>query len=371
MAEQKRRFHPNDLMPNSTQVPNVLFDRIMPVAPDAIFKCLMCVARQTYGWRKEWDAISISQIEKLTGLSNRCVIDSMTSLRESGLVLRRTGDTPQYGMEHALNIDADMGQAAAFLQQLGKKREKRTKLSGGRKKAKNGHEPDSQPLVNAVHTPHEPDAGCTGFTAAHEPDSLLPHEPGSHTETNYQNPLSKLSEAATSEPNGNGHKANASSGLDARLEAIRQSRAEQKPLYRAERLLLPTETDEGLNATEVAWAVCGEMGRRGDADRIAMEGAVVAYRVKFPAKNWEMCAEELMAAWLEYEKTSKGAEFKYGFRGFFDSSHYLKREEWAKGPKQNGVDENGGYFDGDVYVTKEGKRLPGYVPPPSARRQSQ
>jgi hypothetical protein len=331
MAEQKRRFHPNDLMPNSTQVPNVLFDRIMPVAPDAIFKCLMCVARQTYGWRKEWDAISISQIEKLTGLSNRCVIDSMTSLRESGLVLRRTGDTPQYGMEHALNIDADMVQAAAFLQQLGKKREKRTKLSGGRKKAKNGHEPDSQPLVNAVHTPHEPDAGCTGFTAGYEPGSPLPHEPGSHTETNYQNPLSKLSEPATSAPNGNGHQP---IGYLATLEAIKQSTAKQRDLYQPERLLLDTSAAEDFNSIEVAIAICGELGLVGDKSRLLMDKALVVYRVRHQGKDWKSCGEELLSFWREYQQTVTG-KYKLGFTKFFEDGWFLpdKRKEWVKAPE--------------------------------------
>jgi hypothetical protein len=334
MAETRRKFHPNDLMPNTTQVPNIFLDRVMPAATEAVFKLLMCVARQTYGWRKEWDAISITQLEKLTGLSNRSVIDNMAILRDAGLVVRRSGEKPEWGMEHALNLECDFDKAVVFLQQQRKQREPRIQPSGGRRKTKDAHEPCSSSGMNRLQG-HEPLAGGKGFTASHEPGSPQPHEPGSGTETNYQNQLSKLTGEASFQPNGNGHKANSNAGLSARLEAIRQSRAEQKPLYRAERLLLPTETDEGLNATEVAWAVCGELGRRGDADRIAMEGAVVAYRVKFQDKSWEQCAEELMKAWSEYEEITRTLQLKppecFGFRGFLDSSQYLKRESWPKG----------------------------------------
>ena len=174
------------LIPNSTQVPNVLLDRVMPVATDAVFKCLMCVARQTYGWRKEWDAISITQIERLTGLSNKAAIDNMKLLCEAGLVVRRSGANPQYGFEYSLDSDADIEQAIAYLRSKRKQRGKRAKPSGGRKQA---HEPGSPLVVNPVHG-HEPLTGCTGFMAGSEPGSPLPMNPV-HTQkptikTNYQ-----------------------------------------------------------------------------------------------------------------------------------------------------------------------------------------
>jgi hypothetical protein len=36
--------------------------------------------------------------------------------------------------------------------------------------------------------------------------------------------------------------------------------------------------------------------------------------------------------------------------------------------KPTGTDEYGGHFEGDVYVTRDGKRMPGYVPPPTKAR---
>jgi replication protein O len=180
----------NLLLVNSTQVPNVFLDRIMCVATDAIFKCLMCVARQTYGWRKHWDAISITQIERITGLSNRSVIDNMAHLREAGLVLRRTGENPKYGMEYSLNLNGDIDKSITYLQSLRKEREKREKPSGGRKQSKNSHEPGSSSAVNTMH-PHEPLAGGKGFMGSYEPGSP-PAMNEVHTQkptikTNYQN----------------------------------------------------------------------------------------------------------------------------------------------------------------------------------------
>jgi hypothetical protein len=144
-------------------------------------------------------------------------------------------------------------------------------------------------------------------------------------------------------------------GLHTRMEALKISHAEQKPLYLYERALLPVDEGTGLNATEVALAVCNELGRRGDADWIAMEKAVVAYRVANPAKSWEQCAEELMAAWAEYEKLAKGTEFKYGFKGFLDSSHYLKRDEWPKPPAEQ--NQQGAMPSGHEFIEERRRRL--------------
>src|SRR5579859_2850729 len=236
MAETRRKFHPNDLMPNSTQVPNVLLDRIMPVATPATFKVLMCVARQTYGWRKEWDAISLTQLQEKTGLSDRCVIDTMEDLRKAGLVLRRDGEQAQYGMEYALNLECDFDKAVAFLQQQTKDRAKRERPSGGRKSSKKSGEPSSPELVNPVQCGEPSSPERTQFTGGGEPSSPEGVNQVQIQKLTNQNQLSKLSEPASFELNGNGHKPNSNSGLSTRLEAIRQSRVEQKPLYRAERL---------------------------------------------------------------------------------------------------------------------------------------
>jgi hypothetical protein len=129
------------LMPNTTQIPNYLLDRVMRIVSPATWKIICCIARQTYGWRKLWDAISISQIETKTGLSNRCVIDILRNLRESTLLLRRQGMKAEFGWEYALNTDCNVDLFLTFLQQ--KARPSRKEPSGGRRSRKTGHEPSS------------------------------------------------------------------------------------------------------------------------------------------------------------------------------------------------------------------------------------
>jgi hypothetical protein len=58
------------LLPNTTQIPNVLIDELMPTLSGTEFKVLMVIARQTYGWHKDSDAISYSQLVKKSGSAN-------------------------------------------------------------------------------------------------------------------------------------------------------------------------------------------------------------------------------------------------------------------------------------------------------------
>jgi hypothetical protein len=144
------------LMPNTTQIPNVLLDVIMPAVSPATWKIISCVARQTYGWQKRWDAISISTVEKKTGLSNRFVIDTMEEMRDAGLLLRREGERKEFGYEYSLNIECDMERAAELLKQ--NERKARIRPSGGRKKSEAAGEQGSPLPMNPVHGGHEPSA---------------------------------------------------------------------------------------------------------------------------------------------------------------------------------------------------------------------
>ena len=56
----------NNYIPNTSAIPNVLFDYWMEKLSPAEFKVLLCIARKTYGWHKDNDLISIKQIEKMT-----------------------------------------------------------------------------------------------------------------------------------------------------------------------------------------------------------------------------------------------------------------------------------------------------------------
>jgi hypothetical protein len=51
-----------ELKPNYTQIPNIFFDTIAPDLSEAELKVFLYIARRTFGFHKEYDAISISQI---------------------------------------------------------------------------------------------------------------------------------------------------------------------------------------------------------------------------------------------------------------------------------------------------------------------
>lgn len=77
----------NKLVINSTQIPNYILDEMMPLLTDTEFKVLMIVCRQTYGWHKEADRISYSQLKEKTGASNGSIANALRSLREQGLII--------------------------------------------------------------------------------------------------------------------------------------------------------------------------------------------------------------------------------------------------------------------------------------------
>lgn len=84
-ATKKRFVQP----PGYTQVPNVLFDEIMPVASAAEWKVTSAIARVTFGWGKEERLLSNADLEALTGLSRPSVIKGAREAEERGFVGRR------------------------------------------------------------------------------------------------------------------------------------------------------------------------------------------------------------------------------------------------------------------------------------------
>jgi hypothetical protein len=90
------------LIPNSTQIPDVILDRWMAELCGAEFKVLLYIARRTYGFGKDADQISLNQLargirrrdgtwlDRGTGLSRSGVKAACSSLITRGLVLRST-----------------------------------------------------------------------------------------------------------------------------------------------------------------------------------------------------------------------------------------------------------------------------------------
>jgi phage replication O-like protein O len=74
------------IAPNYTQIPNVIFDYWMHELTHTEFKVLMVICRKTFGWHKDEDPISKTQIVKLTGASKRAVDNAIENLKKNNLI---------------------------------------------------------------------------------------------------------------------------------------------------------------------------------------------------------------------------------------------------------------------------------------------
>jgi len=160
MSEEKERI----LLPKSFQVQNFLVDEVIKYLTGSEVKILLVLIRQTLGWHKFEDNISITQFMKFTGLSNRKVIDALRFLREINLVIKVNLEITRKGDTYKLNIEWS--------------EENKKNLIGLRK-----HE-ESSP-VKKVHQ-------CKKFTTTSEessPETPFTGEESSHTETNSLNQI--------------------------------------------------------------------------------------------------------------------------------------------------------------------------------------
>jgi len=73
------------LVPNSTQIPDVILDRWMAVLSGAEFKVLLYIARRTYGFGKDSDDISLNQLARGIRRRDGTSLDGGTGLSRSGL----------------------------------------------------------------------------------------------------------------------------------------------------------------------------------------------------------------------------------------------------------------------------------------------
>jgi len=105
--------------PRYTQVPDELFDELLSELSGAELKVLLYVIRRTFGFKKDSDLISLSQmvngiekkdgtiLDKGTGLHKDSVIKAAKSLVEKGILLKTLKNSAKHGFtatEYALNI---------------------------------------------------------------------------------------------------------------------------------------------------------------------------------------------------------------------------------------------------------------------------
>ena len=109
---QRESFHFEGFAgPHYTQIPDVVFDRVMAHLSGAEFKVLLYICRRTFGWKKTYDDISLAQIcegivrqngehvDEGTGLATSTAVMAVKGLEEKGLISRRRNSSERRGFE--------------------------------------------------------------------------------------------------------------------------------------------------------------------------------------------------------------------------------------------------------------------------------
>jgi phage replication O-like protein O len=72
--------------PNHTQTPNICFDEIFKTLKEGELRVILVLIRQTFGWHKPFDRISLSQLAEKSGMERKSVCRSLNSLIQKNLV---------------------------------------------------------------------------------------------------------------------------------------------------------------------------------------------------------------------------------------------------------------------------------------------
>lgn len=82
--------------PGYTQLPNVVLDNMSEMG-DAELRIVLAICRKTFGWQKTYDTLSLTQLEKLTGLSRPSVVSGTEAAINNGWVTRnKKGNSFEY-----------------------------------------------------------------------------------------------------------------------------------------------------------------------------------------------------------------------------------------------------------------------------------
>ena len=98
MATTSQTTFPGFRFPNTTQIPNEVFDTLMSKLSGGELKVLLYICRRTFGFRKDSDSISLTQIargittkagrvlDQGTGLSKRHVVTALKTLEKRNII---------------------------------------------------------------------------------------------------------------------------------------------------------------------------------------------------------------------------------------------------------------------------------------------
>ena len=94
----------NEFIPNSFQIANSVIDEYLSRMSGNAWKCYGLIVRKTRGWQKTHDSLSISQIQKATGIkSEKTVEKAINELVELGLI----GKQSRFGLPNEYFLISD------------------------------------------------------------------------------------------------------------------------------------------------------------------------------------------------------------------------------------------------------------------------
>jgi phage replication O-like protein O len=138
--------------PNYTQIPNIILDNMHHMS-DAELRVVLAIARKTKGWHKETDELSISQLMKLTGLSNTAAIRGGNIGAERGIIKKTPVDptNTRKGFTYRIVVRESYKESFPLVNESHKPNKRKNNPSLVNESHK-PYEAKSQVLVNDVHT---------------------------------------------------------------------------------------------------------------------------------------------------------------------------------------------------------------------------
>ena len=90
-----------------TNVPNMFIDELMRYLPPQSFVLLMIFSRKLYGYHKDRDYISSTQLIEISGMSNKTVSKHLQILLDNNIIIKTRKEEPQKRTcaQYKLNTD--------------------------------------------------------------------------------------------------------------------------------------------------------------------------------------------------------------------------------------------------------------------------
>lgn len=135
--------------PNYTQIPNIILDNIDKFS-NTEFKILLLICRKTFGWHKEKDKISYSQLIK-TGLGKNTIPRAINTLKDNGYIIQ-TG-SPHSGYSYELSIIGLTPPRVEDIPTTGTEKPKIIPTTGTTKESLNKLSKEKEDVINLLSLP--------------------------------------------------------------------------------------------------------------------------------------------------------------------------------------------------------------------------